>query len=348
MAKKKLTYIIGYSIDACLYARSLANNEQDVIFIRTGPLGYPYDYIGDFITEKDVIKINKQLNEPIQVQPLVNSRYVFFPYDDLKMINSKNGLLSYPLNKLSFESPEELDSVVDCAKNITLFMETVKNSSNYINMYKSFFPKWLYDSIIKYMGVSKWGGLRQSKLTKKALMKELDLSLISGFGTGVIYKPVLTYEEICNELLNSPRIKIDDNEDISNMTKTIKTRFNNADIMFMDNRIDSFIGYHHGALDRIDITSEITSEQGLEEFIDVDDGIVLTPKKPYWCATNKLGVIQKISSELVDITQTHDKKPTILCPTNNNVKMINDYEELLKLYSGKTLNLTKYISSVLL
>lgn len=345
MGKKNLTYIIGYSIDACLYARSLANKDMNVSFVVTGPLGYPYDYIGDYITEADVEKINKYLPQPIQVQPLVNSRYVFLPYDELKMINSKNGLISYPLNKLSFESPEELDEVVDCAKGIEIFMDKMENSSNYINMYKSFFPKWLYDSIIKYMGVNKWGGLRQSKLTRKALLKELDLSFISGFGTGVVYKPTITYEEICRELLNSPKIKVE-NGVLNDMPKIIKSRFNNADVIFMDNRIDSFIGYHHGSFDRIDVVSETTSEQGLEEFIDVDDGIVLTPKKPYWCTTNKLGVIQKISSSLIELTT--DKKPTVLCPTINNVKMISDYDDLLKLYSGKKLNLNKYISSVML
>lgn len=343
--KNKLTYILGYSIDACLYARSLANKDMKVVFVKTGTIGYPYDYIGDYITESDVTKINKYLPNPIPVEMLVNSRYVFLAYDELKFINSKNGLISYPLNKLSFESPEELDEVVDCAKGIDIFMEKMENSSNYINMYKSFFPKWLYDSIIKFMGVNKWGGLRQSKLTRKALLKELDLSLINGFGTGVVYRPSITYEELCMELLNSVNITIE-NGVLSDMPKVIKSRFNNADVIFMDNRVDSFIGYHHGPLDRIDVVSETTSEQGLEEFIDVDDGIVLTPKKPYWCATNKLGVIQKISSTLVDITI--DKKPTVLCPTINNVKLISDYDDLLKLYSGKKLNLNKYISSTLL
>ena len=343
--KKSSTYIVGYSIDACLYARNLANRGDKVIFMQTGTLGYPYDDVGDFVYESDVIKIRKILGEQLPFDELINSRYVYMPYDELKLVNSKNGLISYPLNKLSFESAEELDEVIDCAKGLDIFIDKMEKSNNYINMYKAFFPKWLYDSVIKYIAVNKWGGLRQSKLTRKALLKELDLSLMSGFGTGVIYRPTDGYEALCKKLLTHPNIRIDKVKATA-ITAAIKTRYNNSDFIIMDNRIDLFIGLHHGAFDRVDIRVETTSEQGLEEFIDVSDGIVFTPRKDYWCCTNKTGVIQKIYSSVAD--KASETTQSVICPTIVNTKMMEEYAELLGLYSGKQLNLKRYVGSVIL
>ncbi len=343
--KKKSTYIIGYSIDACIYARSLANKGEHVVFMQTGILGYPYDDIGDYVFASDVAKICKVLGEQHQFDELINSRYVYMPYEDLRLVNSKNGLISYPLNKLSFESAEELDEVIDCAKGLDIFIEKMEKSTNYINMYKAFFPKWLYDSVIKYIAVNKWGGLRQSKLTRKALLKELDLSMMNGFGTGIVYRPTGGYKNLCEQLISHKNIKVEAAR-MDSFGEMIKTRYNNANVIFMDNRIDMFIGFHNGALDRTHLTVETTSEQGLEEFIDVNDGIVFTPRKEYWCCTNKMGVIQKIYSRPTD--KSNEQQQSIICPTITNVKIIEEYSDLLALYSGKQLNLKRYVGSVIL
>lgn len=341
----KRIYIIGYTLDSCLFARDLANRDYSIVYLQSGSLGYPYDDVGEYLPVSDMERIESILGATVECDTHVNARYAFMPYDSLKFINSKNGLVSYPINKVSFESASELDDVLECVNGIDVFLEKIEKSTNYMNMYKSFFPKWLYDSLMKYIGVNKWGGIRQSKLTRRALLKELDLTMINGFGTGVIRRPVNGYKALCDALLDHQNITKDSIK-ISELGSLIRKRFTNGEVYVMDNRIDAAIGYHHGMFDRVEYSVEVTSEQGMEEVLDVDNGIVLTPTKPYWCVSNKMGVILKISSNLIN--EPNKTTQSVLCPTNTNAKMVNDYESLLNLYSGKKLNLKQYVKSIII
>ena len=51
------SYVIGYSIDSAIFARELALNGDEVVFIRTGTLGYPLDDIRDYISYEDVVRL---------------------------------------------------------------------------------------------------------------------------------------------------------------------------------------------------------------------------------------------------------------------------------------------------
>lgn len=343
MSKK--TYVVGYTLDSCIFARDLANRGYTVTHVESGRLGYPYDLIGEYIIDSDMTRIETIIGKPVDCETVTNGRYAFMPYDMLKFINSKNGLVSYPINKLSFESAEELDEVLDCARGIEVFLEKIEKSTNYVNLYKSFFPKWLYDSLMKYITINKWGGIRQSKLTRRALLTELDISMIGGFGTGIMRRPTLGYESLCIDLLNHPNIKRDVIP-ANDLGKMIKSRFQNADVFIMDNRVDIAIGYHHGVFDRVLHTADVCNDQGMEEVLDVDVGIVLTPTQPYWCVSNKFGVIIKIYSTLIN--EPNKLIQSILCPTNINAKMVGDYESLMNLYSGKKLNLKQYAKTIII
>lgn len=343
MAKK--VYVIGYTLDSCIFARDLANRGDKVTHVASGVIGFPYDYVGEYIVDSDMARIESILGHTVDTENVSNGRYAFIPYESLKFINSKNGLVSYPINKLSFESPEELDDVIDCSKGIELFLDKIEKSTNYVNLYKSFFPKWLYDSLMKYMAVTKWGGIRQSKLTRRALLRELDISMLNGYGTGAMRRPVNGYADLCNQLLDHPDIT-KNSIDPRDLGKIIKSRYNDTDVYVMDNRVDVAVGYHHGVFDRVRYTVETCSDQGMEELMDVDVGIVLTPTKPYWCLSNKLGVIMKIYS--AQLNEPNKMTQSVLCPTNTNAKMVNDYESLMALYSGKKLNLKQYAKTIII
>lgn len=337
MIDKKTVYVIGYSLDSTLIARELAEKKKaKVIYLQTGTLGHPLDDIGDYITQEDMIRITA-LGVPTQFKKLTNSTYVFIPYDELKLVNNRNGLISYPLNKSSFDSAEEWEQVEYCLTEVDNFRQKLEKSTNFINIYKNFFPKWLYDSILKHMGINKWGGFRQSKFTRDALAKEIDLSHLDGSNTGSLFSPVNGYEDLCKQILDHPSIKIE-KYDVKRLHPFLTKRYKDADVILCDNRVDYICNYIHGSFDRVTFDVEITTEPNLEEFFDISEGIVLTPTKDYWCITNDRGVIKKIRS--TPITQLNTTTQSVIIPTLDNKKLYSEYQKLISLYSDKILYLS--------
>ena len=347
MAKKLSTnFVVGYSLDSAILARDFANRGEHVTYLKTGPLGYPLDDIGDYISSTDVTKVQNLLGMPgYGFIPLINSRFAHIPYDDLKFTNSKNGLISYPINRLTFETAEESDEIAECANGISMLKKRLDESGNYVSIYKTFFPKWLYDSLLRHMGIAKWGGIRQSKFTRKALAREFDLTMLGENGTGVVFKPQKGYQSLCLDLLTHANIQVKELP-VEHLKAFVMERQRNCGVYIMDNRIDVATGYHFGMFDRVRISTEITSEQGMEEFIDVSNGIVVTPTKEYWCASNSYGVITKLRSELFDVP--NDFTLTELCPTIQNSKMVQEYDKLMGLYSGKRFISNKYVTTTII
>ena len=103
MFEKPTAYVIGYSLDAVLLARELAVKGKKVTFLQTGKLGYPLDEINDYISYEDMLRI-KAMHINVQFKKLINSTYAFIPYEQVKFVNNKNGLISWPLNRSSILS----------------------------------------------------------------------------------------------------------------------------------------------------------------------------------------------------------------------------------------------------
>lgn len=338
------TYIIGYSLDACLYARELADAGTKITFLCTGELGYPLDFIKDFLSESGVNTLKAVLPE-LTFKKHPNYTRVFLPYNQLDFVNSHNGLISYPLNKSSFECAEEWEQIENCILNADRFLSRLDESNNYVNIYKKFFPKWLYDSLIKHISVNKWGGLKQSKFSKDCLLKEIDISRLAHSGTNMIYSPDITYSNICRKLLSHRNITLK-KQALDPLKKIMTERHKLSDIIFMDNRVDYLSGFSQGKFDRINIKVEETTDQHMEEFIELSDGFVYTPMKEYWGARNNYGSVIKIYSN--EETGFVFKDTSALIPTINNEKIYEDYKKLLNLYSGKHLILDKFIDTILL
>lgn len=346
--KEPIFTIIGYSIDSAIWAREIALSGKKVHYYKTGQLGYPLDDIRDYISYEDVIKI-QSLGVITSFTKLFNGTYVFMPYEQLKFVNNRNGLINYPLNINSFESAEEWEQVELCIDRIGEFREELKNATNFLNIYKKFFPKWLYDSFLKSIAVNKWGGFRQSKFTKNALAKEINLSYLDDTNTGTVYKPEIGYEALCEELLNHENIKIVE-VDIKDVHGILIKRYKDMEIALMDNRVDYICNYTYGNFDRVEFTTEqcTTAEldQESNEFIDIDEGIVFTPTKDYFCISNDEGDIIKVTSKRIeDFNYT---KQSLISPTNHNNKLYNEYRKMIKLFDGKVLNLDSIIVTTII
>lgn len=335
--------IIGYSLDSCMMARYRAEKyNQKVTYFQSGILGYPFDDIREYITYENVLEINA-LGVNVPFKRLTNSVYAFIPYNELKFVNNRNGLLSYPINKSSFDSAEEWEQVASCLQHIDEFRDDLEKASNYINIYKNFFPKWLYDSLLRYMGVNKWGGIRQSKLTREGLAREIDLSCMDGNKSMTIYRPEHGYQALCQSLLTHPNIHVT-SVDISQVNKMILQRFKGVEFILADNRVDYICNYTHGNFDRVQFSGEHSRESNLEEFFDISEGVVFTPTKDYWCVSNEFGHVVKVRSSLVD--SLNYKKQSEIPMTNNNKKLYEEYQKMLSLYSGKILYLSSQLTTI--
>lgn len=339
---KKKAYIIGYSLDSAMFARELAvKRDIEVVYLQTGKMAHPLDGTRDYISYENVLQI-KALGVDVEFKKMINSTFVYIPYNELKFVNNRNGLISYPLNKSSFDSAEEWEQVEFCLSKIDDFRDNLEKANNFINIYKNFFPKWLYDSMLKYMGINKWGGIRQSKFTREGLAREIDLSCLDSNNTGSIYRPINGYSDICDKLLDHPKISRD-KIDVKQVNKIITKREKSADIILADNRVDFICNYTYGAFDRIEFKVENTRDQNLEEFYDISEGIVFTPTKDYWCISNELGDIVKIRSEKVD--SLGYTKQSVIPTTAHNRKLYTEYQKMLTLYSGKILYLSSQLNT---
>ena len=327
--------IVGYSLRSVLWARQIAISGQKIIYIKSGELGYPFDDINEYISAKDITLI-KSLKVDFPVKKLCNSTYIYIPYDQLKFVNNRNGIISYPLNKSSFESAEEWEQIQVCIETLDDFVKDLENASNFVNIYKNFFPRWLYDCLLKYVGINKWGNIRQSKLTREALQREINLAYLNKFGTTTVYKPKMGYAKLCEALLKHKNIEVKELK-ITDLRDFLLNRHKNLDVAFADNRIDYLCNYAHGKFDRVKFECKRFKYPNMEEFIDISEGIVFTPTKEYFCTSKEEGVITTVTAKNID-TLNYTEQSNI-SPTSYNRKLYAKYRKLVNLYSRKTLNL---------
>jgi hypothetical protein len=350
--KNNEVYIVGYSLDSCVAARKFAQEGNHVYHVCTGPLGYPHDEIGEFLTEEGR-KVLLTYIPGLKLIPVFNSRYLFVPYDSLKMINNKNGLISFPLNKSSFETASELEQM--CAVNLDGFVSEIVESQNPSSVIKKHFPKWMYESIGKVMLGNKWG-FKQNKLSAGAFIKEFGITYgkdykkskmlgLNDTNNGTIYYPSVSYADLCEQFLDHPNIS-KETRNIEWLQKNINSRIKAKEYIVMDNRIDFACKYMAGKLDRSTMWSETIDPNAAEELIDMGEGVVQTPMKDHWCVSVQGKQVKKIFSKPIVSINT----PVLgeLADTLANEKTYQEYQEMIQLYSRKHLSLRRLIKTVLI
>jgi UDP-galactopyranose mutase len=246
----------------------------------------------------------------------------------------------------TFGSNNEIIEMRKRADNIFTFLQDISDAPNYINIYKKFFPKWLYESVLRRIGVNKWK-LRQSKISKHSFIKELQLDHIASNDNGMVYYPKHGYEDLCNKILDDGNIEIE-KIDISKVKKIMPENKRGRKVVLMDNRIDYVCGYIFGNLSRIDISTQVVDVTDIkthDEFQCIDIGPIITPYKDYWAISHGWHKCVKIFSNLMDKEKPHS--PSLIQPTMDNVKMLAEYVDLVKMYPGKSFVFPKSMTVLL-
>lgn len=325
--------IIGYSLEATLVARKMANLGHKVRFVKSGILGHPCDDLNDYLTSNNYKKVI-DTEVYFDVEKIVAGQYVHIPYENLKMVSNLNGLVSYPLNRSSFGTASEWEEMELRIRQMDEFFEVLSESNNYINLYKKYFPKWLYDSVLRHLGVNKWH-MKQSQFTKDDLSKLFSIHNLITDEPEVMYRPVNGYEELCNEILDHDNIIID-NGNVSEFNDVLISRTRNTLVVFVDNRIDQICNYSMGMFERINfIINELTDDEAdkMDELKCMDKGIAYTPMQEYWGIVKNDNGVRIFFSEIDNGTNSDIQN--MILPSQSNLKIFNEYVKLFKNYPNK-------------
>lgn len=325
--------IVGYSLEACVIARKMAMLGNKVSFVVSGKLGYPCDDINDFLGESGMKKIS-EMGIDVETEKISNGFYVHIPYDNLRMVNDSNGLIPYPLNRSSFESAEEWEQIQSRIREFGEFSDKINESANYINIYKKFLPKWLFESIVKYVGTNKWK-LKQSQFTKDSLMREVNLSQLSKKNSGVIYRPLGGFGKLCKSILEHENITLY-RQKMHQIKEMFRTRYRNKLVVFIDNRVDYICDYSMGKFDRVDLQIENVTDEEKEqmpEYSFIDKAAILTPQAEYWSTISANGKTIKVYS--TEVMEIGDYRQNLITPSQTNLKVLNEYTKLFKRYPNK-------------
>lgn len=324
--------IVGYSLEACVISRKMASLGHVVNFVPSGKLGYPYDEIGDSLNEWGMKKVIELVD--INTKKMSNAFHVHVPYANLRMVNDNNGLINFPLNRLSFESAEEWEQIKNRVNTFDDFNKKIDDAVNYINIYKKFLPKWLFESLVKHLGINKWK-LKQSQFTKESLLREVNLNHLGESKPKVVYKPVDGFQNLCSVLLDHKNIKIR-NHPIGEIKELLRMRIRNSIVVYIDNRIDYICDYSMGKLDRVDLLTENVTDSEksrMDEYACIDESSILTPYMDYWATVSSEGKTLKLFSE--EVTKIGKFDQNLIVPSQSNLKMINEYTKLFKRYPNK-------------
>lgn len=326
--KKETIFVIGYSLEACALARGYANAGNHVVFVQTGHLGHPLDVVNDMISYEDTLKL-QVLGCKTQFEKLPRSSFCFVPYENIKFVNTRNGLFTWPICKTSFEIAEEWEEVMDFLHDLESFTQKLETANNPVSIYKTHFPRWLFDCLLKYVGVNKWGGLKQSKMLKEGIVREIDLSQLDSTPSA-FYRPAEGYKALCEDLLSGIEIISCSIKKVRHFMDTIHR---NNSVVIADNRVDYIYQYIFGAFERVTWRSELVDENNCPELMDVADGTVLTPTMASWCSSNHFGQAKRVYSSPVDDIGNYDI--SILTPAQTNKKVMNEYINFVKLQKKK-------------
>lgn len=337
--------VVGYTLDACYIARTLANNPscKSVTFINTGILGYPLDTMKDFLTEASVLKL-QDAGVKCDFTKYHNARFMYIPHKNLAIQNNTNGLFQYPLNKASFSNDAEYANLINGIGDMEVFMDEYKETTKPHVLYSSKIGKYIIRGIFDRIPNNKFNGIKISKMTSRSYKKEFPMDFIGDVGTGNIYYPSTSYNDICMELLNHPKIRIRTG-DISKIKDTVSLRIKNTTVYMCDNRVDIVCNYMYGMFDRI--RHYVSNTKNVYDSMEpncVRDGVILTPMDQSWGASCH-------GDERVNIytvgCNPGDAMLSDLVPVFRNQQMLAKYKNLFTLYADKVLMIGSKIETIL-
>lgn len=341
------TYIIGYSLDSVLEAVRRKINGENVRFLATAKLGEPLDTYRDMISAQTVETIEAISPIKLGFDKYHNPRHIYIPFDKVSLKNSKNGVITFPLNRHSFEDEEEWKEACDAFKQesiMKLYLDKGNTPSKLITAMKNGMPKKFVDTFGKALSMTRWRGINVSKLTMIGYSYEYSFSVLDKEYTETFYKPKKNFEYICSALLDAMDIEVTP-IDGKVCKKIILDKGFIDTLVVMDNRIDSYMDYICGMFDRVKMDVELVK---IPSAISTSgDGIFYTPLVDDFWGVNVIGdEAYKISAS--HVSTIYNDFISELPLTRTNAKMYNTYANMIKFYgSNKTLDINQRVVTMI-
>lgn len=341
------TYIIGYSLDSVLEAVRRKINGENVRFLATAKLGEPLDTYRDMISAQTVETIEAISPIKLGFDKYHNPRHIYIPFDKVSLKNSKNGVITFPLNRHSFEDEEEWKEACDAFKQesiMKLYLDKGNTPSKLITAMKTGMPKKFVDTFGKALSMTRWRGINVSKLTMIGYSYEYSFSVLDKEYTETFYKPNKNFEYICSALLDAMDIEVTP-IDGKVCKKIILDKGFIDTLVVMDNRIDSYMDYICGMFDRVKMDVELVK---IPSAISTSgDGIFYTPLVDDFWGVNVIGdEAYKISTS--HVSTIYNDFISELPLTRTNAKMYNTYANMIKFYgSNKTLDINQRVVTMI-
>lgn len=334
MSKK--VYIIGYALDAVLTAVEYSSNGSEVVFLPTAKVASPLDEYGDLVSYRFKQELDCLLPGLLNYTEYANPRFLYLPYDKVSITNRSNGVIQYPLSKKSFCDDAEWKACVDAFADTriqSILNDKTNAPSKVVTAMKSVMPEAFAETFCKAMQTTRWRGTQLSHLTMYGFENEFSLSQLGNDSYNeYFYKPDRSYYEISAALMNIFNISVMPMIDGKTVKKYITSRDIDGDVVVMDNRIDQYLDYIAGRLDRTRMWC--VEEKVPPEIRYSRDGFYYTPLNSCWGVSMFGDKCKRFMAE--PVTTLYDNFISEIPSTTSNIKMLNQYASLISLYGDKT------------
>lgn len=336
MDSKATVYIMGYSLDAVIEALRRNMNGEKVHFLATAKLGEPLDLFNDMLSDRTVAILKVIAHIDITYTEYHNPRFLYIPYDRVRIKNTKNGIIQFPLCKNSFEDEDEWKAVCEAFKKdevMSVLTNKGNSPSKLVSAMKAHMPSTFVDTFCKAMGMTRWRGIQLSHLTMIGFNYEYPFSFIDREHNETFYKPNMSYEEMCTQMLAVAGIPVTQ-VGAKACSKIIRDRAFTDPLVIMDNRIDAYLKYICGRFDRIRMSSEQVKMP--QQLAAGRNGLYYTPYSTDFWGVEILGdKAYTLGSEKVNTL--YDEFVSEIPLSRTNAKMYNQYEAMVKFYGQNKL-----------
>jgi len=339
--------IIGYSLDAILEAvRRSTTPGAEVTLLATSVLGDPLDTYGDCISSRYADVISELLGGSVTFEEYVNPRYLYLPFDGVKITNRRNGVIQFPLSKKSFDDANEWAECVEGMKDPEInkcMADLSLPPTKIVTAMKAAMPSKFLDTFVKAMGITRWRGVQVSKMSMQGYKYEFPLEYIGKDDYNEYFcKPNISYRELCNRILKRfgigcRRITLKEAGEI------IKNNQYPGHTIIMDNRVDQFVDYVGGRFERQRFS--VIKMKVPPELEFAGDGLFYTPLSTCWAVSVFNGKAKRFMSEVVETL--YDEGLTEIPSTKTNIKMYDTYMNLIRQFGDKELILSQRMETLI-
>lgn len=315
--------VYGDSLDACVYTRTLSEKfpNRTIVHYSSGEFGGIYSNKNGMLgllSENRMRLISSYIDA--EFIPVTES-YVKVPYNKLKIKNTTDGNIRFPITKKSFEFEYDYDDVILSTPTYEEFIEEYSNNKNIVKVMKKIFNDSFYTDVIKKIGTNIFDTI-QSQLDARYLYKTLfnmeSLQLCDYF---IYYCPVGGYDSLCRKLLENSNIKTVITDRVS-----IKKSLENNDQNYLFDYFDYYLDYIYGGIEY----TKFTPKEYKKTLFNTDQ--ISRIYTPY---DKNYGIYYQIESTIYSVEtskyfiKSNNFSSCIPTPSQTNFKKISQYLELV-------------------